>query len=126
MPTTYEISSEFKVVFTKAWGTLTDSDILKCQRQLSEDPLFAPDMNQIFDFQDVEKVELTSAGIRNLASRNPFGAGAKRAFVVRPGAMAMFGLMRMFQILTDQHPDKLRVQFDDMKEARSWLGLPEK
>ncbi len=125
MPTAYHINSEFKVVFTRAWGTLTDSDLLECQRQINEDALFEPDMNQIFDFQDVKQVELTSQGIRHLANRNPFGAGARRAFVVKPGALAMFGMMRMFEILTDEYPDELRVQFDDVKEARSWLGLPE-
>lgn len=30
----------------------------------------------------------------------------------------------MFQILTDEHPDDLRVQVSDLETARAWLGLP--
>jgi hypothetical protein len=92
---------------------------------VTNDPAFAPDLHQLFDLTEVTEVALTSEGIRLLASRDPFGAGAKRALVVAPGAMEMFGMMRMFQILTDEHPDELRVQFDHIGEARSWLGLPE-
>mgnify|MGYP005841770073 CR=1 FL=1 len=125
MPVAYKIDSQFRVVFCRAWDVLTDSDLLECQRQISEDPDFAPDMNQLFDFSDVKSVELTSSGIRTLAYRNPFGSNAKRAFSVEPGAMAMFGMMRMFEILTGEHPDELRVQFNDLKSARAWLGLPE-
>lgn len=125
MATTCNIYCEFKVVFCSAWGTLTDSDLIECQRQLRDDPGFRPDMNQLFDLSGVQRVELTSSGIRTLADRNLCGAGAKRAFCVEPGAMAMFGMARMFQILTDKYPDELRVQFDNLESARSWLGLPE-
>lgn len=82
-------------------------------------------MNQLFDFSDVEKVELTSQGIRLLANRNPFGPGSRRAFIVKPGALAMYGMARMFQILTDQHPDELTVQFDHEQSAKAWLGIPD-
>ncbi len=124
MPVAYTLNGRLNTVFARAWGTLTHSDLLECQRQITEHARFAPDMNQMFDFQDVEAVNVTSDGIRHLANRNPFGAGAKRAFVVSPGAMAVFGMMRMFATLTDEQPDELRVQFDDEARARSWLGLP--
>lgn len=125
MPASYYISSEFKVVFCRAWGTLTDSDLIELQGQIRDDPDFLPDMNQLFDFSGIEGEELTSDGIRTLADRKLFGTGAKRAFSVQPGSMAMFGMARMFQILTDDHPDELRVQFNDLENARSWLCTPE-
>jgi hypothetical protein len=43
--------------------------------------------------------------------------------VVHPGAVKLFGLMRMFEALTANHPDKLRVQFDHMQKALQWIGI---
>ena len=125
MPTKYHIDSELYTIFSKAWGTLSDSDLLEHQRLITNDPAFTPEFNQLFDLTEVTEVALTAKGIWLLASRDSFGLGARRAFVVAPGAMATFGMMRMFQIMVDEHPDELRVQFDRIDEARSWLGLPQ-
>jgi len=125
MPAEYHIDKELGVLFSKAWGTLSDSDLLEHQRLITSDPAFTADLHQLFTLMEVTEVALTSGGIRLLASRDPFGVGSKRAFIVTPGAMVVFGMMRMFQILTDEHPDELRVQFDHIGKARSWLGLPE-
>jgi hypothetical protein len=125
MPAEYLIDRKLCVVFSRAWGVLTDTDLLEHQRRLGQDPQFEPSLNQIFDFLGVTVVEVTPMGIRTLAERTLFGAGARRAFVVHPGAMAMFGLMRMFEILTSEHPDELRVQFDHVKKAQQWIGIPD-
>ena len=125
MPAEYHIDRQSNVLFSRAWGTLSDSDLLEHQRLITNDPAFTPDLHQLFDFTEVTRVALTSAGIQLLASRDPFGVGAKRAFIVTPGAMAMFGMLRMFEILTNEHLDELRVQFDHVGKARLWLGLPE-
>ena len=122
MPADYRIDVEQATVFSRASGRLTDDDLQNHQRRLREDPDFRPDLNQLFDFQTVTDLQVTAAGIRILAERNPFGAGARRAFVV--ASQVMYGMLRMFQILTDDHPDELRVQFSDLEAARAWLGLP--
>jgi len=124
MPVSVEIDTQNRVVVCKAWGTLTDADLHDCRQKISNDPAFTPDLNQLFDFSDVERVELTSGGIRSLADHNLFGAGSRRAFTIEPGALAMYGMARMFQILTDDHLDELNVHFDHIKSARAWLGLP--
>lgn len=125
MPAEYLVNRKLGVVFSRAWGVLTDTDLLEHQRRLGQDPQFEPSLNQIFVFEDVTAVEVTAAGIRALAERTLFGAGARRAFIVHPGAMAMFGLLRMFEILTSDHPDELRVTFDHVKIAQQWLGIPD-
>ena len=72
-----------------------------------------------------QTVKVTAAGIQILADRTIFGDGARRAFIVHPGAMAMFGVMPMFQTLISDHLDELRVQFDHINKARQWIGVPE-
>jgi len=125
MPASYLINRNLGVVFSHAWGVLTDTDLLEHQRRLGDDQRFEPSLNQIFSFEDVTEVEVTPAGIQILAERTLFGAGSRRALVVHPGAMKLFGLMRMFEILTSKHPDRLRVQFDHVKQALEWIGVPD-
>lgn len=125
MPAEYRIDRELGVVLSRAWGVLTDGDLLDHQRRLLEDPRFDSSLNQLFDFLEVDDVQVTSSGIRVLADRSPFREGSRRAFSIKPGAAAMYGLMRMFQILTSDYPDELRVQFNDLAKARVWLGMPD-
>jgi len=121
VPVDYEIDTEQDVVVTRGHGRLTDDDLLGVQQRLRADPAFRPDMNELCDLRDVSEVEVTSRGLRLLAARNHFGAGSRRAFVVeRP---VLFGIARMLQALTDRHPDELRVQFDELRDARAWVGL---
>jgi hypothetical protein len=56
-----------------------------------------------------------------MAAWNPFGSGAKRAFVA--DRQILYGYARMFEILTeDRTQDECRV-FTEIDEARKWLGL---
>ncbi len=125
MPVDHQINRELGVVSSRAWGVLTDDDLLEQQRRLGQDPEFEPRLNQLFDFREVTDVKVTSNGIRVLAERDLFHADARRAFIIHPGALLMFGLMRMFENLTTEYPDELRVQFDHIQQAREWLGLPD-
>jgi hypothetical protein len=122
MPAEYRIDVERGVVYSRAWGELTDDEMLEHQRRLGSDPAFDPALNQLFDFQEVTHSRLTNAGIRTLAKRNLFRAGSRRMFAVRPDALVIFGSLRMFELLTEASPDELRVQCVDLSAARAWVG----
>jgi hypothetical protein len=121
MPATYHIDRERQIVFSTGSGILTDADAIAHQERLRADPLFQPHFRQLLDSRGVEQFELTTECIRRLAERNPFGTGAKRAFVA--DRAIMYGFARMFEMLTDgRTQDEFRV-FTDMVEALAWLGL---
>jgi hypothetical protein len=120
MPADYTVDKEQGVVFTCAWGKLTDEDALAHQQRLRADPAFKSWYRQLADFSAVEQFELTPKGIRLLASGDPWGPGARRA-VVSPTDIA-FGMMRMFQILLGEGTQDTAV-FRTRPEALSWLGL---
>ena len=121
MPTEYKIDKSQKMVFSKAYGDLTDQDVYEHQDRLRNDPEFDPSFSQLLECGNVTNAEgLTSEAIYELARRNPFGAGSHRAFVA-PKKL-LFGLFRMFQILTNDYPDELIV-FKDLAEARKFLKL---
>ena len=121
MPTEYKIDKSLRMVFSKAYGDLTNQDVNSHQNRLRDDPDFDPSFSQLVDCTDVTKADdLSSDGIYELARRNPFGAGSHRAFVA-PKKL-LYGLFRMFQILTDDYPDELIV-FKELTEARKYLKL---
>lgn len=127
MPADFDIDAQAGVVHSRAWGRLSDEDLLEHHRRLEEHPDFHASMNHYFDFEGVEAVELSSRGIRVLAGRSPFSAGSSRALVVDPDRPALFGMMRMYEAWCEQHPDEMRVQYNHSGEARAWIwgGKPD-
>jgi len=121
LPAEYRIDDASNTVLSRAWGRLTDEDLLDHQQRLHADPAFRRDMQELFDLYDVEEVELTTDGIRAFAAATRFDERARRAFVVRQPAM--FGLARMLQILTEDVVPDTVVQMDDHARAREWLGI---
>jgi len=120
MPAEYKIDKILEVVFSAAHGIITDKEAYSHQDKLRNDPDFSPGFSQFFDFTLITGAELSIDAIHHLAERNPFGLGSKRAFVA-PSDL-MYGLSRMFQVLTSDHSDELTV-FRDMDEARKYLSL---
>lgn len=114
MPIEYEIDRRRRLVHTKAWAELTDEEALTHQRRLKSDSEFDPGFRQFLDFTAVEHFGITPKGIHKLASRDPWGAGARRAFVA-PGDLA-FGMLRMHEFLLSDESQELAV-FRSAREA---------
>lgn len=121
MPADYEIETKAGVVHSRAWGSLTDEDLLDHHRRLEDDPDFDPSWNHYFDFEGVEEADLSAEGIRTLAGRSPFSEASRRALVVDPDRPALFGMLRMYEAWCEQHPDDMRVQYNHSGKARRWI-----
>lgn len=121
MPAEYTIDKSQKMVFSKAYGVFTDQEVYEHQNGLRDDPDFDPSFSQLVDCTNVTNADaLSTDAMYELAESNPFGAGSQRAFVA-PKKL-LYGLFRMFQILTNDYPDEL-VVFKDLAEARKFLKL---
>ncbi|MGB3647867.1 MAG: hypothetical protein WBF36_01945 [Desulfobulbales bacterium] len=121
MPAEYKIDKSRRMVLSVAYGILTDQDVQSHQEMLRDDPDFDSSFSQLVDCTDVTKADdLSTDAIYELARRNPFSVGSHRAFVA-PKKL-LYGLLRMFQILTNDYPDEL-VVFKDLTEARKFLKL---
>jgi len=121
MPTSYRLDLVERVVWSRAWGLVRNEELTAHSRALRADPRFQPDFRQVQDLLSVERAEITAAGLRELASLNPFGKGARRAVVV--GSDELFGLARMHELLRQPDRDELQV-FREIGPALAWLGLP--
>lgn len=120
MPGSYLIDSTRSIVFSRAWGILTDDELLWHAQTLRADPRFDPAFRQIGNFLDLSEVRVTAEGVRTLAQFNPFNTDSRRA-IVAPTDLA-FGLVRMFEAHTRSDPDQFRV-FRAIGPAFEWVGL---
>ena len=120
MPVSYKIDQRAGIVFDRAWGVLTDSEILQHTAGLGLDPRFQPDFQQIADFSGVTQLDLSGRTVRGQARSTVFSPKARRAFVVT--TEVALGLARMYQLSLGENADELAI-VGSLAEAFAWLGL---
>jgi hypothetical protein len=127
MPIDFTIDKERKVLVACARGELSDADLLDYGQRLLDDPEIKQADHELVDLTDVSSGSLISAeGVRELARfwRGEYDRiAAGKLAIVAPSDLA-FGLGRMYQMLRDDGPDRIRI-FRDMEEAWDWLGEPD-
>jgi hypothetical protein len=119
VPGAYTILPARSLVLTWAWGVLTDQELIDHARTLSADPRFGQDFAQLSDLREVTDLRVTSAGVRTLASINPFGAGARRALLT--SADSAFGMARMYELMRDNASSDAVHVFRELETALQWL-----
>ena len=120
MPASYTIDKTRRLVLSTAAGPFNDGDAMAHMLSLTSDPDFDPTFRQLYDLREVTSSELSGDEMRAGAMMNPWNKGARRAFVCDQDVM--FGLARMFEMLTDQGGDQIKV-FREIPDALAWLGL---
>jgi hypothetical protein len=121
MPADYKIDKSRRMVFSKAYGNLTDDDVFTHQDKLRNDPDFDPSFSQLVDCTDVTHIDdLSVEALYVLAERDPFGLGSRRAFVAPQNPE--YNVFRLYELLTTVHKDVV-VVFKEMREAREFLDL---
>src|SRR5262245_19222279 len=98
MPVSYTIDKSRQIVFTRSWGVVTDSEILAHKERLARDPDFVATMGQLSDGRDVERMDVTTEGVRAMVEHDRKHPDKRRghrlAFVV--GSDEAFGMARMY------------------------------
>jgi hypothetical protein len=116
----YVIDEFRRVVVSTATGIFTDEDMRVHARKLAADATFDPEFRHLVDFRGVDRLEVSSDGVRENAAGNPWTKSTRRAVVC--GSDEVYGMARMFQLLTEGDSPEVRV-FREMSEARVWLEL---
>ena len=121
MPADYKIDKSKRMVFSLAYGNLTDPDVFKHQDKLRNDPDFEPSFSQLVDCTNVTHIDdLSLKALSVLADRDPFGLGSQRAFVAPRNPD--YDVFRLYELLTTVHKDVV-VVFRDMSKAHKFLNL---
>jgi hypothetical protein len=121
MPADFYIDAKHGMVYSKATGVLDRAAVLDHMDRLSQHPEFRPEFNQLLDFRETTKVELTAEQVQVLAMRKIFSERSKRAFVV--SSDLQYGLSRVFEAYRNLAGEKGITIFREMPGALSWLGL---
>ena len=121
MPFEYKVDQANKLVCSCGWGVISDRDLLDHQQGLIRDHRISKGYHLLCDLQEATAGEVTNHGLQHLADMSPFGKGSRRVIVVK-GALE-FGLARIYFAYAEANPDELRVQYNNMDEAKRWLGI---
>jgi hypothetical protein len=120
MPISYKIDLDRRLVYTRSWGVLTDADILAHKEQLALDPKFCPTMGQLSDVREIERLAVTTEGVKAMVAHDQAHAdrrtGHRVAFVVSTDEA--FGMARMYS--QRSNPDLVSV-FRSLTDAVEWL-----
>jgi hypothetical protein len=126
VPITITVNAAERLRYSVFSGDIGDRELIAAFRRSMESPDFDPTLNGLVDLRAVQRLDVTSSGIWELAqvlrvadrSRT-----ARRVAIVAPSDF-QFGMARMAATLlstgglaTEYHA------FRDMTEAREWLGL---
>jgi hypothetical protein len=117
MPAEYRIDLSKRIVYSRAWGVLTDRELADNRAALFADPAFAPDLSQLYDFTGVTELGIAATTLAGLAKSSRFSPNTRRAVVV--GSDEAFGMARMYAILSDRE-ETIQV-FRDRASAVRWL-----
>lgn len=123
-PIDFEIDEAAGIVWSVAHGTLTAEELVEFGRSLFAEPKLPSPYRGLCDLRDVTRFEGSTAAIRALASlakSSPARApGGRLAFVT--GSASLFGLSRMYELLSDTPGFETRIFQDEMDAALSWLA----
>ena len=122
MPARYVIDKERRLVISTGWDRVTCAEILAHRDQLTRDPDFDPDFNQLVDGRAVTALDITLDKANAIASRTPFSPQSRRAFVASD--LMILGLVRLMETYAQRTEGREQVRvFHDLPAALQWLGL---
>lgn len=126
MPVTITTNAAERVRYTVISGDVTGAELVEAFGRAAAAPEYDPSVNGLVDMRGVERLDVASSAIWDLAQllrRAERGVTSRRVAIVAPSDF-VFGMARMFEALAATSGAKTTYHiFRDMAEARAWLGL---
>ena len=119
MPASYTIDPSRSLILSRGWGVLTDADLRDHYRRLLADAAFDPAFNQLIDLYDVDRYEVSTEMIRELALMRVFLPGVRRAFVV--DKELLYDMTQMLGAYAELPEGGEVAVFRDLTDAERWL-----
>ena len=117
MPFSFHPDERTGILHTRAFGTITDAEMVDLLDRLSHEPSFVTGWPTISDCSAVTAVLISSSLIESFAksARTRHNLAA----IIAPNPV-VFGLSRMYQIFSDPADKRIHV-FSNAREAKAWL-----
>jgi hypothetical protein len=120
LPATFEIDPQRRLVTSRIWGAVTDTEIFSHNEKLRADPRFDASYQQLVDMTGVTEIRVSTSTINQTSLDQFFEPGTRRAFVATDDAV--FGMARMFALRAEGLGQRIEV-FREEGLAREWLGI---
>ena len=120
MPTSYEIDPQRRLVTSRIWGAVTDSEIHQHNATLRTDPRFDASYQQLVDMTGITTIGVSTSMINETSLDQFFEPGTRRAFIATDDAV--FGMARMFALRAEGLGQTIQV-FREEDQAKEWLGI---
>lgn len=122
MPWTSRVDPAARLVYTRVSGTLRWDDAVAHRAALAADPRFEPTFHHVLDLSGVDRVDLTTPDVMDLAGDSILVAPARQA-IVAP-ADVVFGISRMYDSYRQRSSDHEQIEVcRTLAEARARLAL---
>jgi hypothetical protein len=122
MPVTYIIDGKAKLICTACSSPLTFADVLGHFKTLRDDPACVGRLDVLLDVSEADAVpasnQLGAVATELAAVRAKVRFGRCAVAATRD---AMFGMMRMFEVLAGRYFESIQV-FRTVAEAEAWLA----
>lgn len=121
MPVTYKIDYRKRLIHTRCIGDVNAKEVSEHFRELDRDPYRPKRLNVLLDLTEMTSLPETqelrgvNCDLRQVQGSLHFGACA-----IVTCNDALFGMMRMFQVLAEEYFVVTRV-FEKTGEAQEWL-----
>ena len=121
MPITYKIDQGKRLIHTRCIGDVKAKEVSEHFRELDRDPCRPDRLNVLLDLTEMtslpETQELRGVNYDLQQVRGSLQFGACAIVTCND---ALFGMMRMFQVLAQEYFEVTRV-FETIREAQAWL-----
>ena len=122
MKASYVIDSEARIIFSQWSGVVTQDETVAEMKRLLADKNFSPFYDRLYDVREVTQVQMTKDGLMAIAVLDPIYPSERRAVVT--SNPAVFGMGRMFGLLTGKEEQGNYRVFSDYQQALNWLQEP--
>ena len=117
MPVSYEIRPDLACVFIRIEGIITDAELMEGQQRLFADASFQGHYARLIDTSPCERLAIHGTTVRSVAQAAE-DHGMRKAAVVVTGSIALYGLVRMYEIYASQSDCRI---CPDEHQALAWL-----
>jgi hypothetical protein len=125
MPIRYTIHADLGLVVTRFTGQVSDEEFVDTYRRIMADSAYVPGTNELADLRQVELLDLTARGLRQveeLTGERYAGTGAAFRTAILAPADSSYGMARMYEVFAEDGPEHVRV-CREMADALKWLDL---
>ena len=124
MPLKYKIVPDLKFVYIKASGEITVDEIMMAGAKIFTDREWVNGFHILCDYRETTALNLTSGDIRKIIKQdiNNSPLFDKSKFAVVADKDLIFGLSRMWEILSENNPIQTMV-FRDISDAHRWVDM---